>query len=719
MTIRPSPTRIGRWSARRPRLAIALWLLFVIGSVALGIVTGTKTLSNGAVGESARGYSILDQQGLWGPPHELAYLHSPTLDADRPTFAAAARDVERRFAALSVPVTHRVSRDRHSEVVVATLTPSLAVARLRAAVSAAARSHPQVTIEETGDISVNEARDHAVNGDLHRVELLAIPVTLLVLFLAFGSLVAALVPVLLGLTAVAAGLGLLGPLSQVFPVQDSAKTVILLIGLAVGVDYALFYVVRSREERRGGASSAEALEATARTSGRTVIVSGATVAIAMAGMFIAGADVLNGIAAGTIAVIACAVAGSVTALPALLVLLGSNIDRGRIPRMTHRRDGQRARLLPALLARVLARPLVAAVAAVAVLLALAYPALSLRIAKPSDLALAAATTPALSAYADVQRAFPGAGQSAIVVTHVPVSSRRAAAAALAHLRTRALAAGIAHRPVSITTNPRHTAAAITLPLDGNGANTASRAAVDRLRRTLVPDTLGRVPGAETAVTGATAEDIDFTHQIETTLPYVITFVLALSLLLLLLAFRSLIVPLKAVALNLLSVGASYGVLALVFQHTWAQPILGFHSNGTVVAWLPLFLFVVLFGLSMDYHVFILSRIREDVDRGRSTTDAIHHSITTTAPVVTAAALVMVAVFSLFGTLSSLDLKQAGVGLATAVLLDATIIRGVLLPASMTLLGEHNWYLPTRLAWIPRTTLDRAHDPHATPAPAID
>ena len=238
-----------------------------------------------------------------------------------------------------------------------------------------------------------------------------------------------------------------------------------------------------------------------------------------------------------------------------------------------------------------------------------------------------------------------------------------------------------------------TSAAVDLPLTGSGANAASRRAVHVLRNELIPATLGRVPGVETAVTGATAEDVDFTHQIKHGIPYVIVFVLSFAFVLLLAAFRSIVVPLKAIVLNLLSVGAAYGLLVLVFQHRWAEPILGFTSNGSIISWLPLFLFVVLFGLSMDYHVFILSRVREAVDGGMRTEDAVRHGITVTAGVVTSAALVMVAVFSLFGSLSSLELKQAGVGLAAAVLIDATIVRAVLLPATMTLLGEWNWYLP--------------------------
>jgi len=235
---------------------------------------------------------------------------------------------------------------------------------------------------------------------------------------------------------------------------------------------------------------------------------------------------------------------------------------------------------------------------------------------------------------------------------------------------------------------------------GAGDNAASRHAIEILRNDLIPATLGRIPGVETAVTGDTAEDVDFTHQMKHGVPYVIVFVLAFAFLLLLFAFRSLVVPLKAIVLNLLSVGASYGVLVLVFQHRWAEPILGFTSNGAIISWLPLFLFVVLFGLSMDYHVFILSRVREAVDSGMSTDDAVRHGITITAGVVTSAALVMVGVFSLFGSLSSLELKQAGVGLAAAVLIDATIVRAVLLPSTMKLLGEWNWYLPRFLQRLP-------------------
>jgi uncharacterized membrane protein YdfJ with MMPL/SSD domain len=696
---------IGRWSIHHPRVAVAAWLAFVVACVALGAISGTKTLENGAVGESARGYAIMNKHQLWGPGRELAYLHTPHASVPR----GAIRDVERRYQAVGLAPEVRLSTDGRSAVVAVELKRNVGVERIRAAVAAAARAHPQVTIEETGDVSVEQARDRSVDRDLHRAELLSIPVTLLVLLFAFGSLVAALVPLLLALSAVAAGLGLLGPLSQLFPVEDSAKTVVLLIGMAVGVDYALFFVVRSRTERKCGGTIDQALEATLRTSGRTVVISGATVAIAMAGMYIVGVRTLSGIATAAIAVIICAVLGAVTALPATLRLLGPRVDRGRIPLLPKAHTDSGSRFWSALVERVTRRPLVAAAVSIAILVALTYPALSLRISKPSDVALTAQSEPALKALADVRRAFPSAGETAVVAVEAPATAQGELKNQLQRLSRLAVEAGVANKPIDpirVVATDSGSAAALFLPLTGNGANASSRDAVDTLRQRLIPATLGRIRGVETAVTGPTAEDVDFTRQIRHALPYVLAFVLSLAFALLLVAFRSVIVPLKAIALNLLSVGASYGVLALVFQHHWAESLLGFRSNGTIVSWLPLFLFVVLFGLSMDYHVFILSRVREAVDAGERTDTAVRRSIAITAGVVTAAAAVMVCVFSLFGTLSSLELKQAGVGLAAAVLIDATLIRGVLLPATMKLLGDANWYLPRRLNWLPKL----AHKP---------
>src|SRR5439155_5257280 len=320
------------------------------------------------------------------------------------------------------------SRDHRAVLVVGQVNRPVSIDAVRAAVLAVGKAHPLVTVEETGDISASDARDRVVNRDLHRTKLLSVPVTLLVLLFAFGAIVAALVPVLLALTAVVAAFGLLGPASQAFPLDDSVKTVVVLIGMAVGVDYALFYVVRSREERRRGVPSHEALERTARTSGRTVIVSGTVVAVAMAGMFIIRSDVFNGLAAGTITVILCAVAGSVTVLPGVLELLGARIDRGRIPFLPHLRDpGEPSRFWPSIVDRVLRRPVLSCALAIAFLLALAAPALSLHVSAPGDEALSAKSEPVLRTLATVRKEFPSTEPAAVVVAAGPTAARDDAA----------------------------------------------------------------------------------------------------------------------------------------------------------------------------------------------------------------------------------------------------------------------------------------------------
>ena len=364
---------IGRWSSRHPWLAIAAWVGFVALALAGAAGTGTRSLWNGSVGESARGYDLMNAHGVWPPSVEYGYVHSAALRANEPAFRSAVADVEARMrAGFGGKTEVRVSADGHSAIVVATPTIPFSIRSVRASVLEAAPAHPQVTIGEAGAFSASDARDRAGNQDLRRAELLSVPVTFFVLLFAFGSLVAALVPVVLALSAVAAAFGLLGPISQVFPLDSSVKVVVLLIGMAVGVDYALFYVVRSREERSRGLTSHEALERTARTSGRTVLISGTTVIVALAGLFVIDSNGFNAIASGTIAVVACAVAGSVTVLPAILELLGLRLDRGRIPFLPHlRTDGSGSPLWSAVVDRVLRRPVLSIALATGLLLALA------------------------------------------------------------------------------------------------------------------------------------------------------------------------------------------------------------------------------------------------------------------------------------------------------------------------------------------------------------
>ena len=412
-----SPTAIGRWSTRRPVLAIAAWMTFVVAAVLALSLTGSEPLDNGAVGESARGYALMNSHRLGLPASESAYLHSGSLEASAPAFRAAIDEVAARMGAALGSRRHiAVSRDRHAALVTAKVSRPFDTPRLVEAVAAVSAAHPGVTAIVADPTS-------GTGNDLHRAEQLSIPVTLVVLLISFGALVAALVPVLLAATAVIAAFGLLGPISQLFPLDDSVKTVVLLIGMAVGVDYALFYVVRSREERLRGASIREALERTSRTSGRSVLIAGTTVAIAMAGQFVVGSEIFNGIAAGTIVVVACAVAGSVTVLPALLQLLGPRIDRGRIPFLPRLATAGESRLWAGVVDRVLRRPAVAACLSGALLVALAVPALGLHVAKPSSAALASAGQSELAA--QITGEFPSTSSPAVVVATWPAGQRSA------------------------------------------------------------------------------------------------------------------------------------------------------------------------------------------------------------------------------------------------------------------------------------------------------
>jgi len=482
---------------------------------------------------------------------------------------------------------------------------------------------------------------------------------------------------------------------------------VLLVGLAVGVDYALFYVRRVREERAAGRSHEAAIDAAAATSGRAVLVSGFTVVTAMTGMYLAGAADFTSYATGTIVVVLLAMLGSLTVLPALLSKMGDRVDRGR-GRLFRGLAGRVAKLdvWGRITDRVLRRPVVSVMVAVSLLLALAYPALGLKTADagpeslPQDL-------PVVQTFNRVQEAFPSETSAATIV----VNARDVSAPAVADQLDR-LQARIAAEPrlfpgdPDVEVSPDKTVARVTVPTAGDGYDDASGRALDALRDDLVPATIGSTAGADTSVTGSAAQSRDFNDSMVAHLPYVFGFVLLAAFALLLVMF----IPIKAIVLNLLSVGAAFGVLVAVFQNEWAEKLLGFNSTGAIVPWLPLFLFVVLFGLSMDYHVFILSRVREAYDRGMSTADAVAHGVRTTAGVVTSAAAVMVAVFSIFAVLSLLDFKQLGVGLAVAVLLDATLIRGVLLPASMKLLGDWNWWLPRSLSWLRKAKPEPAAAP---------
>jgi putative drug exporter of the RND superfamily len=499
------------------------------------------------------------------------------------------------------------------------------------------------------------------------------------------------------------------------------SSVILLIGMAVGVDYSLFYVRREREERARGRGHVDAVELAAATSGHAVVVSGTAVVIAMSGLFLAGDSTFSSLAVGSILVVAVAVLGSLTVLPAVLAKLGRWVDRPRVPflwRLTNRRIGatEGSRVWRRLLTPALRWPLATLLVSVLALLAVAAPALGMRLKFPGTEDLPR-TTPAMQAYDRLSAAYPSNGTTHLIAVKAPAASAGAVRAALTRLagstQNDPLFAPLEATGPDIKVSADHTISLLTVATPFSSRSDQATRSLDHLRENLVPAALGGITGAEYAVGGDVASNVDYAKHVWHTLPVVAGFVLVLTFLVMAWTFRSLVVAATAIVLNLLSAAASYGLLVLVFQRDWAPRAFGFTSMDAIVSWLPLFLFVVLFGLSMDYHVFVVSRIREAVQRGVPTREAVAQGISGSAGVVSSAAIVMVAVFSIFATLSTIDMKQLGVGLAAAILLDATIIRAVVLPSLMTLLGNANWWAPRFLRPTPGRHV--AHPEPETPA----
>ncbi len=709
--------RMGRWSAHHRKIAVFGWLGGVAVAFAIGNLVGTKNIDTDRAGpgESGRMMRILDDD-FKQPAGETILVQNKQLTVDDAAFKAAVADVVRGVSSVPVvtnlrsPLDDRylgqIAPDRHAAIVEFDVRGDSKKAKDKIGpvldkVETLATAHPAFFIGEFGDASSEKQIDDAFVKDLDKAGYLSLPLTLGILVVAFGALVAAGIPLLLALTAVLGTLGLLALPSQLLPVDQSIFAIVLLIGLAVGVDYSLFYIKREREERAAGRSEEAALEAAAATSGRAVLISGFTVMAAMAGMFLTGDKTFSSFALATMMVVAVAVLGSLTVLPALLSKLGDNVDRLRVPFLGRAsRGSEGGRFWGAIVERVLRRPVVSIVVAGGFLLALAIPAIQMHTAIPGPETFSQ-SIPVMKTYNRLQNVFPGDSIPAEVVVRAPNVRDPQVADALGTIEWRALETHLMFEPITTFINKEGTVARVSIPVAGAGTDDKSYAALAALRNEIVPQTVGRLPEVEAGVAGSTALSKDFNDQMKGAAPYVFAFVLALAFVLLLVAFRSIVIAAKAIVLNLLSVAAAYGVLVLVFQHGWGKGLLGFDYTGGIISWLPIFLFVILFGLSMDYHVFILSRIRERYDHGESTEDAIAHGIKTTAGVVTSAAIVMVGVFGIFAVLSMFFFKQFGVGLAVAVLLDATIVRAVLLPASMKLLGDWNWYLPKWLEWLPK------------------
>ncbi|HEU5026281.1 MAG TPA: MMPL family transporter [Spirillospora sp.] len=713
---------LGGWSARHRLAAVLGWLLFVVLASVLGGAVGQTTMAEHeqGAGRSAHAEKIIDEAGIDDPDSETVLVTGPAGAPETRRAVAAVRANVRATGKVAELRPDAVARDRRHVIVQFTLkeAPDGAPGPLPAiedAVAKAQRDNPGVRIGEFGGATTDAWFDNALGKDFKRAEMTAVPLAIGILLVAFGALLAAVLPVVLAFTAYLAAGGVLAVASHAVHVDDTTNSVMLLMGLAVGVDYCLFYLQREREERRRGRDRETALAIAAATSGRSVLVSGITVMVAMSGMFLSGLLLFKGFAVATILVVCIAMLGSVTVLPALLSLLGDKVEVGRV-RLPRRRRGDRAGrggragVVGKLLKPVLARPGIAAVLSAGLLLALAAPALGMKTAKLGIDQQIPPGEKIARTYTELNKAFPGNPAPANVVVKARDIDAPQVTAAIGELKRRALASGEMNAPIEVTVHRKANVAEIEVPLAGSGSDATSKHALETLRGTIVPQTVGRV--ADAPVSGQLAWSTDYNAQLKHAIVPVFLFVMSVTFLLMLVFFRSVVIALTAIALNLLSVGAAYGVMVAVFQHGWGDSLVGTRGAGALESWIPLFVFVVLFGLSMDYHVFVVSRIREARDRGLDTARAVGEGVRATAGVVTSAAVIMIATFAIFGTLSMQDFKQLGVGLAVAVLIDATVVRIVLLPAAMALLGRANWYLPRWLGWLPRVSHGEA-----VPAPA--
>jgi putative drug exporter of the RND superfamily len=702
-TIRePVVQRVAGWSARHRKIAVFGWLLLVVGAIAIGQQMGSSNVNSYDPGQAGKAERVLAEPVVQQPDSESVLIQGKpgqTLATD-PALRQAVDEVVSRLQALprsaadvQSPFTSPGLASGRSALVTFNVAgkPANDDQAVVPAMNAVAAVHvPGVSIGEAGGATLDRALGDSTSQDFHQAEITSVPISLALLLIVFGALIAAGIPLLLAGTAVISAISLLAIPGRWLPVDSTTSSIVLLVGMAVGIDYSLFYLRRVREERTAGRDTREALHIAAGTSGRAIVVSGLTVMISLAGLFLTGIDVFQGVAVGTMIVVGVAVLGSLTFLPGLLSMLGTKTDRGRIPFLGKRRTLARSsRFWSALARAVVRRPLAWGGAAAIALAALAAPVFSLHLESPSIHELPP-NLPVVRTLDAIYKVFPGGPQPAEVVVTGQDLGGPQVASAVAAMNRYASASGPVREPITTQMFGHDQVLVVNVPLAGDGTDVTSNNALGTLDSRVLPATLGKVAGIDYAVTGETAGNDAFNSQLSGRTPWVFAFVLGLAFLLLMWTFRSVAIPALSICLNLLSVGAAYGLMVLIFQDGRFQALLDYSAYGGITPWLPLFMFVLLFGLSMDYHVFILSRIRELRQRGASAREAVTEGIGHSAGVVTSAATIMVAVFSIFATLSIFEFKVFGVAMSAAVLIDATIVRGVLLPAGLALLGDRAW-----------------------------
>ena len=734
--------RLAHWSAVHSWIILLATVIVIVLAVFSIIAVGTETRDDDSgVGESGKGSALLNERFAADPSatqparrtrREGVIFSNPSLDANDPRFVETVesamqsfRDLPQVIAAVSYFDTQDASMfadDGNAVLASVTLqNPEDPAGRIdiEPFVDTVRQASDQAVGFEIGVVSfriLDDELDEILTEDFNRILIYSLVIGLVILVLAFRALVAAVIPLAMAVGSIFTAIGIAALVSQVYPLVELYAEMILLMGLAVGIDYSLFIVSRFRTERSAGRDKIEAITVAANTTGRAVFYAGITVILSLAGLMLTRDFTFISLAAGAIIVVFVAVIASLTLLPSLLSLLGDSVNRLRIPILG--RESAQGGIWSTITGWVMARPVPLASLTVAGLVALTIPFFSMNLGFNAG---ADALPDALEGKRALELLEDHFSSSLIVPAKVIVDApdvntpeiRAALAALIETVGNNDAFLG----PFDTATDRAGTVTRINVPLAGNIDDDQSEDAVRLLREQIVPEAFAGL-NVQFFVAGDTAEGIDFRDRMFSSAYYVFAFVLGLSFLLLLVMFRSIVIPIKALVLNLLSVGAVYGVLVMVFQWGWGISILGSEETGIIETWLPLFLFGILFGLSMDYHMLLLNRIKEEYDKHGQNELAVATGIRLTAGQITSAASVMVGVFAAFATSRILGLQQFGLGLAVAVLIDATVIRVILLPASMKLLGRWNWYLPGWLEWLPQVTpVDKSPSP--VPAPGND
>jgi len=727
-----SPQTVGRAAARHPWMTIAAWvvLLVVAGGVIATVLPGTLTAEYSFVGnpDSQVGRDLLAQKmDMPRKATEVVILQSQAAAATDPRFRAAVLALQSEISALGPGVVDSVasafeggskqmiSADGHTAIIPIVMAGDVPQAEENIAavhnIVHAADGRDGVTTMITGTASITSDIGETADRDLRQGEGIGLPIALIILLIVFGTLVAAGLPIVLSLVAITVAVALTALLGQATNVSVFAVNMVTMMGLAVGIDYSLFIVSRFREELLRGRSVLDAVTVASGTASRAVFFSGMTVVLALVGMLIVPTNVFVSLGAGAILVVAAAVFAALTLLPALLGLLGHRINSLKVPYLGRRLLDPRAQDKPSVWSRAarsaMRRPRTSLAVGIGVLLLAASPLIGMKTGVSGVVSLPDSFQ-SKQAFAVLSKEFSGGLVSPIQIVVDGRADSAQTQAAIATLR-KELAADPTFGQLTVQANDAGDLTLLQVPSQGEASSSQAIASVRELRDTLVPRAFAD-SGDKVYVTGETAGNVDYIDIVNAYFPWVIGLILTLSFVLLMLAFRSVVIPATAIFMNLLSVGAAYGLITLVSQDGVGAGLLGFQKVPQIEQWVPLFLFSVLFGLSMDYQVFLLSRIKEEYDRSGDNAAAVAAGIGKTAGIITGAALIMVAVFVGFASGSLVMFQQMGFGLAVAVLLDATLVRTLLVPSAMTLLGRWNWYLPRWLEWLPRLSIEGSAAP---------